>query len=71
MKGGENMKITELIKELQAIQTEHGDIDCYLQDAPPPNKTITGTSAFFLVPEKYNLSDGTDETVVNIRTWPY
>jgi len=62
------MKLSELIKELEYVKTNHGDIDCELQVAPGDvaYETITGHPAFFIVPEQYD-----DGWQCNLRAWPY
>jgi len=55
------MKISILIKSLQAIEQEHGDIECECQV-----QDTTTDENFFVVPEEYE-----DGWRVNIRTWPY
>ncbi len=60
------MRISDLIAELGAIENEEGDIEVLLQNNPDTGDKIVGECTFFVVVEKY-----TEETVCNIRTWPY
>ncbi len=62
------MKISEVINQLQCIQSEHGDIDCQLQE-PDLEHGLCDYPDFFIVPEKYLPADG--GWAVNIRSFPY
>ena len=62
------MKISEVIKELERIQKEYGEIEVALQNNPQnPGDTIMAYHSFFMVPEEYEECG----VVCNVRTWPY
>lgn len=64
------MKISELIKELQRVEKEYGDIEAQLQNNPKPDEPVIGYESFFIIPEEY-LIENEKVTICNIRTWPY
>jgi len=62
------MKISSVIRELEAVIETYGDIEVQLQNTPEEaDKPIVGYESFFIVPEEYEGG----ETVCNIRWWPY
>ena len=63
------MKISDVVKELESIKQEHGDIPVVLQDNGNGNGLVVGYENFFIVAEEYQPIDG--GWTVNIRTWPY
>lgn len=64
------MQISDVIKELETLRQEHGEIEVELQDSPKNGEPVTAFGSFFIVPEVYG--EGSEaETVCNIRTWPY
>ena len=64
------MKLSELIAELQHVQAQHGDIEAQLQSFPEPGGVIINDDTIFVVPELYH-DEGKEETICNIRAWPY
>lgn len=60
------MTITELIRDLQSIRAQYGEVKVQLQNTPKENEIIENDEEFFVVPELYE-----DGWYVNIRTWPY
>jgi len=62
------MKISDVIRELEHTRNIYGDIDVVLQNDPDgPDKVIVGHEAFFIVPEEYPEFG----MVCNMRIWPY
>ena len=61
------MKLSDLIKELQDVMEQHGDIEAQLQDSDSDHESIIDSPSFFIVPEEYS----NDEIRCNIRWWPY
>jgi hypothetical protein len=59
-------RISEVIKTLQNIQEEHGDIPVQLQELLGLERRITNFEDFFIVPEQYD-----EGWICNLRTWPY
>ena len=62
------MQISKVIKELEVIRDEHGELRVFLQNSPKPGEDMVSNESFFIVPEQY---DEPNEVHVNIRTWPY
>jgi len=64
------MKISEVIHELEMIKNAYGDIETQLQNEPDENHPVIGFKYFFIVPERYD-EDKIIKNICNIRWWPY
>jgi len=62
------MKLSELIKELQHIQSTKGEVEVQIQEHDKVKDEIVNYETFFVVMEEYQVPS---QTFVNIRTWPY
>ena len=63
-------KISDIIKALEDVKAEYGDIECQIQSNPAHDgKGIVGDGTLFIVPEQYRPEDG--GMICNIRSWPY
>jgi hypothetical protein len=61
------VKVADLIKELEGVREEHGNIKVQLQSNPADTfKGVVDSLEIFVVPERYD-----SEWVCNIRAWPY
>jgi len=64
------MKLSQLIYNLQNIMDAYGDIEVQLQNTPSEGERVIGYESFFVLPEEYDTEEG-EETICNIRSWPY
>ena len=67
------MQINALIAELSSIANGYGNIKVQLQSSPDTDLCgeIVDYDHFFVVPEPYANKDGKEETICNLRPWPY